>query len=229
VTDDRHSVKTGLPSHSHVIIPLKAKGSLVGVLCLYTVPGTDNAMDETKMNLLYTLGNQIGVALDHARLYEEARTLSLRDPLTGLANRRLMDINIERCLLLAERNKTSLNVIMLDIDYFKRYNDTYGHAEGDKLLSEIGRILLNCIRTADLAVRYGGEEFLVLLPETSAGMAVEIAERIRMSVEKETIVTISLGVSSCSDGVATKENIIVAADNALYKAKANGRNRVEIG
>ncbi|MBI5407985.1 MAG: diguanylate cyclase [Nitrospirae bacterium] len=228
--DDRHTIKpSGITPHGHIIIPLKAENRLVGVLCLYLLPDIIDDIDESKMEMLYSLGNQIGIALNNARLYEETRSLSLHDPLTGLANRRLMEINLEKDLAIAKRYGKPLSVVMLDIDYFKKYNDKYGHTAGDRLLSGIGRILSREVRASDLAVRYGGEEFLIIMPETDLQKAREAAERLRKAVENEAGVTISLGVSSYRNDILKKEDLIVCADSALYRAKQNGRNRVEAG
>ncbi|MEW6087617.1 MAG: diguanylate cyclase [bacterium] len=161
-------------------------------------------------------------------LYEETRDLSLHDALTGLANRRLMDINFEIFISRAKRYGNKLSVILLDIDYFKKYNDTQGHDAGDTLLRKISGIIQNEVRNIDLVVRYGGEEFLVILPDTGELETFEIAERIRKSIETTTEITISLGLSSLDAKTYSKEDIIKKADKALYAAKRNGRNRIEV-
>jgi len=160
-------------------------------------------------------------------LYEEATSSSLHDPLTGLSNRRSLQIQLEKSFESAKRYGQPLSVIMLDIDHFKKYNDTNGHVEGDRLLVKIAHIYLVTMRTADSVFRYGGEEFLVLLPETDLTNACKAAERLRKAVEAEAGVTISLGVSSYHEALHDKEAMIKMADNALYQAKQNGRNRVE--
>lgn len=162
-----------------------------------------------------------------ALLYEETKALSLKDPLTGLGNRRFMDVVLQRSFLKVKRYGGCLSVLMIDIDYFKNYNDTYGHGAGDKLLADIARTIANNVRDIDLVVRYGGEEFLVALPETDAAKAYETAERIRMAIEGEEDVTVSLGLASSEDAMQNKEALIRRADEMLYLAKRNGRNRVE--
>jgi len=117
---------------------------------------------------------------------------------------------------------------MLDIDHFKRYNDTYGHPAGDQLLAEIARIVSKEIREADLAIRYGGEEFLVMLPETDLPSGQKAAERIRKAVAEHTTVTASLGVATLRLPECTLEQLVRMADQALYRAKEGGRNRVEV-
>ncbi|MDP2167633.1 MAG: GGDEF domain-containing protein [Thermodesulfovibrionales bacterium] len=224
--DERHTITyPHITPHGHIVVPLKTMDRVVGVLYLYLPAGFD--IGERKLRMLFSLGSQIATAIENARLYEDTKTLSLHDPLTGLANRRLMEINIEKSLAVSKRYGTPLSVIMLDIDFFKKYNDTYGHSSGDKLLAGIAGIILEAVRKSDFAVRYGGEEFLILLPGTGAGEAQIAAQRIRTSVEEKTEVTISLGVSSYREGMS-REDIIGRADNALYLAKQKGRNRVEV-
>jgi diguanylate cyclase (GGDEF)-like protein/PAS domain S-box-containing protein len=225
--DMRHTVRyPGIHSHGHIIIPLKARYMVVGVLYLYLPADFD--IDESRLNLLTSIGNQIGIAIGNAKLYEETRALSLLDPLTGLANRRMMDILFEKYFAGTRRSGIPLSVIMLDIDHFKKYNDTHGHDSGDRLLAGLAKLLLNEIREADLAVRYGGEEFLILLPETDLIEASEISERIREAVEATLAITVSLGVASYNLKIKKQEKIIKKADEALYRAKKRGRNRVEV-
>lgn len=159
-------------------------------------------------------------------LYEEAKVWSLHDPLTGLANRRLLEVQMEKYLEAVKRYGEPLSVIMLDIDCFKQFNDTRGHVEGDKLLVKLAGILTGTLRGVDSVFRYGGEEFLVLLPRTNAANALVVAEKLRKAVEAGTGVTISMGVSSC--GRPHDPGLIDRADQALYLAKQNGRNRVEV-
>lgn len=211
--------------NGHICIPLKAINRLVGVLYLYLPP--DLEIDEGKTKMLLSLGNQIGVAIENARLYEQTRLLALQDSLTGLANRRLMDIVLERSFAEAKRYGSPISAIMLDIDHFKKYNDAHGHMAGDRLLIDIAKLLLHEARDADLVVRYGGEEFLILLPETELTNANEVAERVRKTVKKEKGVTVSLGVSMYRQGMK-KEDLISKVDEALYRAKKEGRNRVRI-
>lgn len=162
-----------------------------------------------------------------SRMYEEVKLLSLRDPLTGLANRRMMEIDLERSMALAKRGGSPLSVLMMDIDYFKKYNDTHGHQAGDRLLKEVGNVLTEEVRTGDLVARYGGEEFLVLLPDTEIEGAVNTAERIRTAVSESLGVTISIGAAAYQME-EKPEGLIERADKALYRAKEGGRNRVEV-
>jgi diguanylate cyclase (GGDEF)-like protein len=228
LADERHTrCQPGVGAHGHLVIPLKAASTVVGVLNLFTSPGTE--VNAHQLNLFSAIGNQVGIAINNARLYEETRSISLHDPLTGLANRRFMNIQLGKCFDAAKRYGEMIALIMVDIDHFKAYNDTRGHPEGDRLLAQLAAILVRETRDADYVFRYGGEEFLLLLPWTETAAACATAERLRRSVEKEMGVTISLGVASCQQGMMEKESLIQMADEALYRAKQNGRNRVETG
>lgn len=225
--DKRHSVyhPDGIP-HGHIVVPLKAGSKIVGLLTFYIQ--ADAEVKESQIRLLSSLGTSIGIAVSNARLYEETKSFSLHDPLTGLANRRFLQIQMDKALELAKRYEEGLSVVMLDIDYFKKYNDTRGHPEGDRLLVNLAHILLRVVRKADYVFRYGGEEFFIILPETDSSMAREAAERLRKAVAEETGVTISLGVASLTGFSLQKDELIARADEALYCAKKNGRNRVEV-
>ncbi|MBI5057819.1 MAG: diguanylate cyclase [Nitrospirae bacterium] len=225
--DRHHTIQyPGMESHGHIILPLKTADKVVGVLYLYLPPHAE--VGESILTTLGTIGNQIGIAINNSMLYEETRELSLHDPLTGLANRRMMGIVFERSIARARRFGSSFSIIMLDLDNFKKYNDTHGHPEGDRLLVEVARMLSEEVRDLDLVARYGGEEFLILLPETDLKIACKVAERIRKSVETKTAITLSLGVTSCYPGIQSMKDFIKEADDALYQAKQKGKNRVEV-
>lgn len=223
--DPRHTIKSDIDTHGHIILPLKANGEVLGVLYLYLAVGT--VVDEKHRSILSAIGNLLGVAINNSRLYEKTKELSLCDPLTGLANRRLMYIELERNMAKVKRYGGSFSVIMMDIDNFKKYNDARGHIEGDRVLEDFAGLLTASTREMDLRVRYGGEEFLVLLPDTDGVTAAEVAERIRKTAERQGTVTVSLGVASYRAGMKDCSEIINSADDALYRAKCNGRNRVE--
>ena len=225
----REFEKTGMggrESHGAVIVPVMARDKVVGGLCLLT-PADFVGLDTNKKILLSTIGSQIGIAMENARLYEKTRFLSLYDPLTNVANRRLMVSGMEKYFFLAKRYGKDFSIIMLDIDNFKIYNDTHGHGAGDTMLALVARVLLDDIRDADGVARYGGEEFLVMLPETCLEDALVTAERLRMQIADQTGVTVSLGVAVYKEYMTKKEQLINAADEALYQAKKNGKNRVE--
>jgi diguanylate cyclase (GGDEF)-like protein len=168
-----------------------------------------------------------------ARLREQ----SVRDHLTGLFNRRYMEETLERELLRASRKQLPLGLIMLDVDEFKRFNDTRGHAAGDAVLSELGSLLLRHVRGEDIPCRYGGDEFIIVLPDTSQQVTRARAERLceharhfNLQFEGQTLaaVTLSLGVAAFPENGSTSAGILRAADAALYRAKHEGRDRVAV-
>jgi len=225
--DCDHTIQyPGMEPHGHIIIPLKTADRVIGVMYLYIPP--DAEPKKSMLTTLMTIGGQIGTAINNVMLYEETRELSLHDPLTGLANRRMMGIVFERCLARAKRFGSSFSIIMLDLDNFKKYNDAHGHTEGDMMLIKIAGILSEEVRDLDLVARYGGEEFLILLPDTDITIACKVAERIRKAVETKTAITLSLGVTFCHTGILTMKDFIKMADDALYHAKQKGKNRVEV-
>jgi diguanylate cyclase (GGDEF)-like protein len=186
--------------------------------------------------LLTTIGNQVGVAVENARLYEKTLELAQVDGLTGLANRRHLMERLTQEMARAQRYQTSLSVIILDLDKFKSFNDTYGHLKGDELLKAFGTMVNHMVRVGDIVGRYGGEEFCVVLPNTSIKGAMVIAERIRKAMEDLKISvgddqppagrTISIGAAEYANEESV-EKLLTIADAALYRAKENGRNRVE--
>lgn len=170
------------------------------------------------------------------RSNEMLRTLSITDPLTHLHNRRHLMEMVEKEFQRASRKGAHLSLVIMDIDYFKKINDTYGHQEGDRVLTILAEIVRKRLRSYDLAARYGGEEFVLLLPETPINEALSIAERLRLEVQDHSfegalqglVITISLGVATYpSPRVESIDSLFRQADEALYRAKQGGRNRVE--
>jgi diguanylate cyclase (GGDEF)-like protein len=171
-----------------------------------------------------------------AKLRQKFERDAMVDGLTALHNRRWMNEKLPRIVQRSHRSGDSLSVLMLDVDHFKRFNDSYGHAAGDEVLRVVGRVLMACLRPTDLGARYGGEEFLVILPETGVNGARAAAERLRDAVQVVSIqasdgrmlppVTISVGIAELAGGQSDAQ-LIEQADAALYRAKNKGRNRVE--
>lgn len=234
--EDRHTKDyPEISDHGHVIVPLKAMEKVTGVLYLYLPANAE--IDNRQLKLLETIAAELGIAIENARLYTETRTLSLHDPLTGLANRRLMALELDKALARAKRTGKPFSLVMADIDLFKNYNDLYGHAAGDEILAGIAKLILEEIRRIDLGARFGGEEFLLILPDTDLDEAVEVAERIRCKAAateftcsatlKTSGITISLGVATWDDSIGSEDILVARADTALYMAKNKGRNRVE--
>lgn len=191
---------------------------------------------EHELHLLETLLCGLIYPLRNATLYKQAQQMAHTDPLTKTQNRIAFNDMIEREYRLANRNNHHLSLIFIDIDYFKSINDTYGHECGDIALASVANLLRNSIRCSDLVFRYGGEEFVILLSETSVDKASEIAERVRITIENHTLaygmqtinMTVSLGISSLLGNDST-QSFINRADRALYHAKLTGRNKVCIG
>jgi len=224
-SDPDHTIRLpNMTDHGHVILPLEAVDEIVGVLYLYTAPHAQIPLH--KMQLLRALGAQLGIMIKNAQLYETTKNLSLHDPLTGLANRRFMEVRLRQEFHAARRYSRRFAVLLFDIDYFKRYNDTHGHEAGDRLLTKIAEVTTSVIRDTDFAARYGGEEFLVILGGDSVENACQVADRLRRAVAEATEVTISIGVAVHEPESGTGiEDLVRAADQALYHAKEHGRNR----
>lgn len=240
IKDLRHVfLSRGTPAHGHVIVPLKTKDKVEGVLYLYTPANTK--IDEDNINLLSSIGDQLGIAIENAKLYRKAQELSRRDSLTGLLNHEEIMAAVKRDLRRTALEETSLSVIMADLDHFKQINDRRGHLAGDAVIRFVAREMLSSIRASDSAGRYGGEEFMIVLPSCGLERASAIAERLRKSLETGNIVlpaksdmkdifriTASFGVAaSTKERRLDADSLVHEADLALYRAKQNGRNRVE--
>src|SRR5205085_1952267 len=226
-------------SNSFICYPIQLGGRKVGVLNMTDKTG-DGIYDELDLSLLDLLVPQMALALDRAEWHQKAtqfQLLSITDALTGLVNRRYLEERLSEELERSKRHRFAMSFLMLDIDNFKDYNDRHGHPAGDLALEMTAQCLKSALRSADIAARYGGEEFSVLLPQTSISESHVIAERVRRRVERTQYphgkeqplgaVTISVGISSFSAKLDTPQQIIVAADHALYVAKSHGKNRVE--
>lgn len=202
------------------------------------------AIAEEKSRELYLRGQDLENALkeerkarlENAKLLLEVERLSVTDPLTGLRNRRGFMGEAQRGVDMAIRHRRPLSVLMLDIDHFKRVNDTYGHAAGDRVLAGIALICRSHLRTTDLLARFGGEEFCFLFPETTAKNGQLLADRLRASIAAATFeteseglsITVSIGISECTGERDTLEKLLARSDEALYRAKNSGRNRVVV-
>ena len=239
-TSERHA---GLCRHpdapkgvEFLCLPMVAQGDALGVLRLQCRDAS-LSMDESKRQLAITVAEHMTLALSNLLLRETLRHQSIRDPLTGLYNRRYLEEALEREIYRAARHQGSLGIIMLDVDHFKGFNDEFGHDAGDALLREMGTFLKAKIRQTDIACRYGGEEFLVILPETPLDAAAQKAKQLREKFKCLNIMhqgqllrraTISLGVAAFPEHGTTVQILIQMADKALYQAKEEGRDRVAV-
>jgi len=219
---------------SFISYPIVLGGAGIGVLNFTDKAGGER-FDKQDIEALDSIAPQIAVALDRISLREkvgEFAQLSVTDPLTGLLNRRYIQERLGEEVNRSDRYGEPLSFLMIDVDEFKSYNDRFGHPEGDEALRILGSILRQNLRGADVAVRYGGEEFSVLLPATSIDEAEVIAHRIRSHVERTDFprrrVTVSIGAATITDQVRSVEDLISAADKALFRAKEMGRNNVQI-
>lgn len=197
--------------------------------------GQKHPFTTAKQQLSVTVARQIALALANLKLYETLQQQSIRDPLTGLFNRRYLEESVEREVRRADRNHQTLGIIILDVDHFKQFNDTFGHDSGDEVLRQLGMFLQQQMRGADIACRYGGEEFMLLLPEASLETTRIRAEQICKGVKHLKVqhkrqplgaITLSLGVAIWPEHGINVQTAIQAADAALYQAKRCGRDRV---
>lgn len=218
-----------------ICVPLLKNGNVLGVLNIES--SSSRPLTERDVNLLTSFASPVAMAIDNARLHAKATSLALTDGMTGLFNRRAFDQYLDTELIRAERYGHSLSLIILDMDSFKEYNDTYGHPAGDERLKSIAIILLANMRDPDVAARYGGEEFAIILPHTSKEGAINLAERLREIAEEQAPgepgarayipgYTISLGVATFPEDGTTVASLLRAADNAEITAKRLGKNRV---
>ncbi len=218
----------------HVCIPMTAQGETFGVLHIQGRTGQSMEELETRAG---PMAARVALALANLRLRESLRSQSIRDPLTGLFNRRYMEETLERELHRAARHQHPLGVIMIDIDYFKRFNDTFGHETGDVLLRELGTFLRANVRSEDVPCRYGGEEFIIILPEASVLDVQKRTMVLRDGIKSLKIqrhgqiigpITVSQGVASFPEHGASAGQLLRAVDAALYKAKRGGRDQVVV-
>lgn len=230
--DGASAIHAAAPAET-LCVPMMAQGDALGVVYLATAQR--GWFTHAKEQLAVTVSEHIALALANLKLREALQQQSIRDALTGLFNRRYMEESLERELRRAERKQQSLGIIIFDVDYFKRLNDTYGHEAGDTVLRELGLFIQSQIRGSDIGCRYGGEEFLLILPEASLEVTRQRAEQIREGFKHLNLqnrrqplgtVTMSLGVAVFPKHGLTGAAVIQAADAALYRAKHEGRDRV---
>ncbi|MFD0739836.1 diguanylate cyclase [Lysobacter koreensis] len=231
-----HTASIGVPVSWSLCLPLAAQGEMLGVLqlCRFedtpAVPFTDRQRESAEL-----IAEQLSMSWANLQLREKLHNQSIRDPLTGLFNRRFLEETMIRELALAARTGNPLVVAVIDVDHFKRFNDRFGHEAGDLVLVELAAILQKFVRSSDIVCRYGGEEFVLLMPDSPLPVAIERAEALRVQVGKLRVrlgmdqlesVSISIGLASAQPGESA-ESLLRNADTALYAAKSAGRDRVE--
>ncbi len=229
--------------HWHACLPLTAHGESLGVLLIsgHDAAGADIACDsrgpDKQARYCDKVAETLGLAIANLRVRESLRMQAIRDPLTQLFNRRYFLETLPRELNRIARAQEPLSLVMLDIDHFKQFNDSYGHSAGDAVLRVVGQVLNERTRLADIACRYGGEEFALAFPGMSAEAAVRRTEAIRQQIESLTVVhegrslqqvTISAGISVFPSDAGDTESLVNSADQALYRSKKRGRNCVSL-
>ncbi len=228
---------SNIPRHS-LCIPLSTQGENLGNLHISTTNDQDQELtSDEELQFMENVADSIALALANLRLREKLHIQSIRDVLTGLYNRRYFDETLLQEINRARRSKHPLSLLLFDIDHFKKFNDTYGHDAGDFVLKKVSETMLSLIRESDTACRYGGEEFIIILPETSVEIAQKRAETLRAEISRNElkfnneflgVITISIGVAVYPQHGEQEPVLIKSADKALYQAKQSGRNLVMV-
>jgi diguanylate cyclase (GGDEF)-like protein len=240
--DEDWALRRGQSDSASVFIPLIANDEALGVLVLWddadaSLRSRSNEFTHHRQFLAYTLSKHIALTISNLDLREALQGLAIRDPLTGLYNRRYMQEFLDREIHRSRRSERPLSLMMIDIDCFKRYNDTFGHPAGDDALRLVGDALRHSVRAEDLACRYGGEEFVLILPECALEPAAARAEQVRTHLEELYVeragelpgsVTVSIGVAGFRETTDKLDLLLKFADKALYQAKHDGRDRVVV-
>jgi diguanylate cyclase (GGDEF)-like protein len=223
----------GATLKSHLTLPLAVEGEIIG--CISLNSDQPNAFDAQDLQFLSVIGYQMAATLKHFQRFSSIKNIALYDTLTGLYNRRYFEERLGVETQKSFYSGTPLSLVMVDIDHFKKVNDTFGHTGGDQVLCKTSSLLKNSIRKKDMVARYGGEEFMLILPEAGLEESFIIAERIRRLVENTSFeigqaqvnLTISMGISNFpSHRAKSKEELVRMVDQALYDAKRGGRNKV---
>ena len=220
-------------ARQHICLPLIQSGS-VGCVVQLVVQREDALRVQSQLPFIAVYLREAAPVIEAKRLMQTLRDANLRDAMTGLSNRRFLEEYVETLVAGVQRQKAQIAILMLDLDYFKMVNDTYGHDAGDTVLKLIAKTFKQCVRASDMVIRYGGEEFLIILLDSDRNTGAEVAEKIRLAVQALKIPaggttlqkTISIGVSEFPKDSETFWQAVKFADVALYRAKETGRNRV---
>lgn len=237
--DPRFSRKADEVSHfttqSIICVPLTTRGKCLGVIELINKVEEDAGFSEDDLLVLKTLADFTAIAIENAMFLNKVQELTITDDLTKLYNSRFLHSRLDYEVERAKRFNYEISMIFLDLDYFKEVNDVHGHLAGSKLLKEVARLLASMLRTVDMACRYGGDEFIILMPGTSKKNAAVVAEKLRASIKEKAFLaeeginirlTASFGVASFPQDASSKEELIHKADHAMYDAKNRTRDAV---
>jgi len=231
----RFDSATRFRTRSVLCAPLVSRGRTLGVV--QVINRRRGRFTRADLDLLLTLVEPCAIALENAILFQRAEQLTITDDLTKLFNSRYMNLYIGREIKRCKRHGIPISVIFLDLDGFKGINDQYGHLAGSMTLTEVGGILTRCVRESDILARYGGDEFVAVLPETPAAGAMIIAERIRKSIACHAFLesqglqarlTASIGIASYPDHGLTPEGLVQKADQAMYRVKERNKDGIEL-
>jgi len=222
--------------NSYLCVPILAQGEAIGILH-FQATDEDPSLSGAELSFNTTFAGQVGLSVANIRLRDALRAQSIKDPLTGLYNRRYLEESLDREIRRATRSAKPLGILMLDLDHFKKFNDTYGHDAGDAILKETAAFLTRSIRAEDIVCRHGGEEFVVILPTADLHASQMRAERIRSKLRDLVVlhqghslgtITVSVGVAAVPEHGSDPKALLQAADSALYRAKREGRDRVAV-
>ena len=217
-----------------LILFVRSKKDLQGIVALFA-PEVGSLPVDINQRSLHFLQNQTSLAFENAARFASARNLLYIDELTGLFNYRYLDLALDRELKRAERYGSSVALLFIDLDLFKGVNDTHGHLIGSRVLGEVGSLLRKSVRDVDLVIRYGGDEYTIILVETDAESAAHVAERIRVTIERHGFIadegydihlSACIGFACFPEDTKSKLELLEAADKAMYRGKFSGRNRV---
>jgi diguanylate cyclase (GGDEF)-like protein len=231
----RFDSATRFRTRSVLCAPLVSRGHTIGVV--QVINRQRGKFTRADLSLLLTLVEPCAIAIENAILFQKAEQLTITDDLTKLFNSRYMNLYIGREIKRCKRHGIPLSVIFLDLDGFKNINDRHGHLAGSTTLTEVGAILTECVRESDILARYGGDEFVAVLPETPASGALVIGERIRKAIEEHLFLTsqglkarisASIGIAAYPDHALTPEGLIQKADQAMYRVKERDKNGIEV-